>query len=1565
MRLSSRFNKFVATVVVISTANLSMPLVPHRAVRNPISSDELQKSLEAQRPELMGQWIIFSAAANCLDLAMMRGAVPIGAEAGLSLHANAADYANKIAQSWPKPKAKPSRKLSMQEMSKVSGLAMQNPYFSGSSKYSLDVAGVDLMTGNMTTGGQDLSFEVGFGVPVNVARTYSLNNPEEGPFGPGWTLSADVRTTAGGIAKSDGAPSLSVPITIQDRHPDQRIKKGNGTEISGLTQPVEAVQSFDANASYDSIARDVDGVWTPPGYDSNIHETTYQRVAMNGQEYDVATQDIVTTPDGMVYTYQKKGEYIQEGGSGTTGIRSGFSASNSTNRVPSNLLKLTKVTDRQGNETLYIYSGTSDKIDSARFAGLASEEKLVRVEMPSGQKIWFTWGTGNLADRITSITDGTRTITYNYDTYKLLTEVVAPDGGKTQYVYEELNGTPIIKKIRDARGLWTEYKARETGPTNQRTKLPYVASLELTGIEIYEIIMPNGHKVTFDSEDYGVRARMYTSGNQLIDGITVNASVDSNYSSMTLSYNKGGLAPGLTTLPSDFSSAQAYKVFRLSDQSVVTERSYVSNAAATAPGNTGLYAGQTRADQRWGTTRGHQSSAAGVLQITHTDYNFQQKPLRVRSYLSTTANSTPGSGGSISGIRTMTEYAYYGWDKYMQEKAVRVRVRKKDDSAWATQRISMKDYFDRNATAGKKGQMKATYVSQIDTSNANSFTNAPAIGDETASTGTTWKHNIAAGSAIASSSMDYDTQGRVKETNLLRKIDGSTKTYARTKMEYGATTSPWFGGASLVTEGIKVNTTGTIFDSGLTEDTTKSRTTSTLEYDTAGRTIRSVDANSREFRNTYDGAGRLKKVERKVGSTWERIVETTFGTTVFTVEFGQPLDVYDEENLSGTSFWYVQSGVAIGQPEGTADSGSAINGFNINDAMVSYTYNAAGERETATYETLGETARVVAYKDYVPVGLQLGKRTFQTVQVRTDAGSPTSEEFHYRYDKNGRILESAFAQTKEAGATAVGANGSYYDDLYAKSRTRAVHNYNVYGELTSLNYYRDYNTFAGGEDQTYITTDLSGNTPGDANDTTGSVNVYDDLGRRTSTSYKKFNGDWTETFSYPANLDYLIQASYSDNSNWNRTWTYDAGQNRNDVNVDILNRITGHPGNPDLTYTHNNVGERAKKILATSGAFSNATDWYHYNAKGEMRQLKHTVYSTLTSSDVTVWKFDYRYRPDGLRIAKIGGFITGGAQEEEEEEQSSYWDTELAENAPTWRTAYDGQMPMWEDYYRYEGGHYMVWDVTRSTLGGRGVDMIERQRMSDKENPNPGTASRVFPLYDGHGNTMCEIARSGNVFTGGNFRCFDAWGQSRVGAAPSGFHGYCGNLGHKEDPESGLTYMRARYYEPGTGRFLTEDPSGDGLNWYSYCGNDPVNAVDSSGRWTEYFIEGYKFIIDLKNNEQDWHFHIYEIGKNGSETEVFSRRANSWGWHGDTNGPLPKKVIKALQKAMKSGNHQVKHLVRKLMEWGGFGLIDELKAAKLTGMAFMAISSLDAYFQLDMFDFFDTLIIIGMGGRNL
>ena len=44
--------------------------------------------------------------------------------------------------------------------------------------------------------------------------------------------------------------------------------------------------------------------------------------------------------------------------------------------------------------------------------------------------------------------------------------------------------------------------------------------------------------------------------------------------------------------------------------------------------------------------------------------------------------------------------------------------------------------------------------------------------------------------------------------------------------------------------------------------------------------------------------------------------------------------------------------------------------------------------------------------------------------------------------------------------------------------------------------------------------------------------------------------------------------------------------------------------------------------------------------------------------------------------------------------------------------------------------------------------------------------------------------------------------------------------------------MRARYYQPSTGRFLTEDPIRSELNYYTYCSNNPVRFIDPSGLLT-------------------------------------------------------------------------------------------------------------------------------------
>jgi RHS repeat-associated protein len=77
---------------------------------------------------------------------------------------------------------------------------------------------------------------------------------------------------------------------------------------------------------------------------------------------------------------------------------------------------------------------------------------------------------------------------------------------------------------------------------------------------------------------------------------------------------------------------------------------------------------------------------------------------------------------------------------------------------------------------------------------------------------------------------------------------------------------------------------------------------------------------------------------------------------------------------------------------------------------------------------------------------------------------------------------------------------------------------------------------------------------------------------------------------------------------------------------------------------------------------------------------------------------------------------------------------------------------------------------------------------------------------------------------------YDSFGNTV--ATTGALRNYFQYTGREFDTESNLYFYRARYYDPQSGRFITEDPIGfnGGLNFYPYTRNSPVNLVDPSGR---------------------------------------------------------------------------------------------------------------------------------------
>ena len=118
----------------------------------------------------------------------------------------------------------------------------------------------------------------------------------------------------------------------------------------------------------------------------------------------------------------------------------------------------------------------------------------------------------------------------------------------------------------------------------------------------------------------------------------------------------------------------------------------------------------------------------------------------------------------------------------------------------------------------------------------------------------------------------------------------------------------------------------------------------------------------------------------------------------------------------------------------------------------------------------------------------------------------------------------------------------------------------------------------------------------------------------------------------------------------------------------------------------------------------------------------------------------------------------------------------------------------------------------------RGINLIAA------DNYNGSSTTRQYYVYNGHGDVVLLTNSSGSVTKTYEY---DAFGVEK-NPDPNDINPfrYCGEY---FDKETETYYLRARYYSPGIGRFISEDPIRDGLNWYVYCENNPIILFDPFG----------------------------------------------------------------------------------------------------------------------------------------
>ena len=576
--------------------------------------------------------------------------------------------------------------------------------------------------------------------------------------------------------------------------------------------------------------------------------------------------------------------------------------------------------------------------------------------------------------------------------------------------------------------------------------------------------------------------------------------------------------------------------------------------------------------------------------------------------------------------------------------------------------------------------------------------------------------------------------------------------------------------------------------------------TSTLSYDALDRLVSITDPLGHSATTSYDGVGNRISSTDAMGSTTyyaydplnnlANVTDTLGGTVSYTYNTVDNLVSMTDANGHTTQYTYDP----VNRPTSSTDPLGHITNSSYDAAgnKISITDNN-GYITHLTYDALNRLTGV-SYHDGTSVGY-----TYDAVGNRlamTDGSGTTS----YAYDGLNRL-------------TSVTSSGGQlvqyrYDSVGNRIRM-------TYPDGKTVSYAYD------GDNRLSGVTDWTGNTTSYGYDANGNaVNLTYPNGIKTGYSYD--NGNRLTNLVNMNGNSVVSSYGYTLDALGNRLQVTETGLNSSSLAItygyDVLNRLhtVTYPGTT-VTYTYDPMGNR--QSMATNTGNVSSTITYSYDAGDQLLSAGGTTYT---------------YDNNGNRMEKneSGGISLYGY------DGANRLASVSLQGGPLLVFAYDGdgnRLSKSVTTGNTTGLTRYVWDVNTglpqvlTEADGQGTDLslYGLQRIS-MTGPAGG---QMYYQYDGLGSVRGLSNSSG---TTGTTYSYDAFGKPDL-TTGSGENDFLYRA-EQQDPETGLIYLRARYYDPSIGRFITRDSFQaegtltQGINRYVYTGNNPVNRIDPTGR---------------------------------------------------------------------------------------------------------------------------------------